>query len=157
MARAERIRATATPGTPVGQTRYRLYRKAYARVKDAQETGFYLEAITIIESLVSDRLESRLCHLGVNVAFKPLGKLIDGFKSKSSKESDLELRRLVAEDLDGWRGERNRALHEMAKLVEGEDADWDTRYDGLRAVATRGAALLRKIDKRCGLLRRQKR
>src|SRR3990167_3525749 len=58
-----RKRAIATSDTTIGSTRYNLYKQAYSRINDATKQGFFLEAITIIESLISDRLESRLTFL----------------------------------------------------------------------------------------------
>ena len=37
-------------------SKYYSYREAWTRIKLAQENGFYLEAIAIQESIISDRL-----------------------------------------------------------------------------------------------------
>lgn len=39
------------------------YREAWTRIKQAQEQGFYLEAVTIEESIISDRLMSYLISI----------------------------------------------------------------------------------------------
>ena len=36
--------------------KYDAYREAWTRIKQAQKNGFFLEAITIQESIISDRL-----------------------------------------------------------------------------------------------------
>lgn len=38
--------------------KFRAYRESWTRIKEAQKQGFYLEAITIEESIISDRLSS---------------------------------------------------------------------------------------------------
>lgn len=54
-----------------------LYKNAFSRINLAMEQGFHLEAISLIESLVSDRLESRLSFLKQkDFSFEPLGSLI---------------------------------------------------------------------------------
>ncbi|MBK8182926.1 MAG: hypothetical protein IPK63_08495 [Candidatus Competibacteraceae bacterium] len=58
-----RNRAIATADNNIGITRYQLYKRAYAKINESIKQGFYLEAISIIESLISDRLESRLTFL----------------------------------------------------------------------------------------------
>lgn len=151
-AASSRKRAVATPGTTVRRTRGWLYRQAFAQIKKAQEQGFYLEAITLVESLITDRLESRLSHLkGKDFSFKTLGSLIEAI---SQCETDAEIKTLVRDELDPWRHERNRALHEMAKLAEGEESTWQERTERLAPTARRGSALLRKIDKHVSRQRR---
>lgn len=145
-------RAIATPGTTIGSTRYNLYKQAYSRINDATKQGFFLEAITIIESLVSDRIESRLTFLkGRDFSFKTLGGLI---KESRKIETDSALRGLVDQNLDRWRNDRNKALHEIAKIADGDSSTWEDRVKGIVPVATDGLKVLRAIDKRCKDLRK---
>jgi len=147
-----RKRAIATSDTTIGSTRYNLYKQAYSRINDATKQGFFLEAITIIESLISDRLESRLTFLKKHdVSFKTLGGLI---KESRKTETDSPLKELVAQDLDRWRNDRNKALHEMAKIADGDSSTWEDRVKGIVPVATDGLKILRAIDKRCKDLRK---
>lgn len=146
MSNQTRTRAVSEPGTDVGSMRYGLYKQAYAQVNKAIKEGFYLEAITLIESLTSDRLESRIsCRMGKDFSFKTLGSLI---KELRDHESDPELKRLVDEDLDKWRQARNKALHEMVKLEQGDSGTWEERTAELIPVAEDGLTILRAIDRR---------
>ena len=147
-----KTRAIATPGTGVGTARYHLYRMAYGRIKGAMDDGYYLEAITLIESIVSDRLESRITKLlGTDFSFKTLGALIN--KSKSV-ETDASLSALVQTDLDDWRQLRNEALHAMAKLANGDSSTWEDRMLALVLIAEDGIQVLKAIDSRCTALRK---
>lgn len=147
-----RTRAVATPDTTVGSARYNLYKQAYSRINEAMQQGFYLEAITIIESLVSDRLESRLTFvMGYDFSFKTLGELITKTKNV---ETDVALRALIDQDLDNWRKARNKSLHEMAKIADGDSSKWADRVKGLIPVAKDGLTVLRAIDKRYKTLRK---
>lgn len=122
-----------------------MYRAAYARINEATKAGFHLEAITIIESIVADRLESRLTYvLGHDFSFQHLGSLITKARQV---ETDQTLRQLVDQDLDKWRKSRNRALHEMAKIALGDTTTWQDRVAGLVPISKDGLALLRAIDK----------
>lgn len=106
--------------------------------------GFYLEAIAIIESLVSDRLESRLTFLKqADTSFKTLGTLINESKSL---ETDPLFKTLVTVDLNNWRELRNKAMHEMVKLASGDVSTWDDRVKALVPVAEEGLKILRAID-----------
>jgi len=125
---------------------------AYGRMSAAIEAGFYLEAIALTESIVSDRLESRLSALGhPNCAFQPLGELI---KAIRKWEPDAPLRALVEQDLDSWRVLRNQALHEMVKVAVGDPSNWDDRMLALVLIAEEGRSVLRRIDNRRKALRR---
>lgn len=147
-----RKRALATIGTSVGSTRQHLYHQAYAQINSALKQEFYLEAITLIESLISDRLESRISFLKkFDFSFKTLGTLI---KESRKIEKDVTFKNLVSQDLDTWRENRNKALHEMVKLADGETTTWSTRVEVLVPIATDGLKLLRRIDKRFKELRK---
>ncbi|NOS81838.1 MAG: hypothetical protein HOP32_09700 [Nitrospira sp.] len=146
-----RKRAVATPGSGVGSKRYRLYREAYAHAKRAIEAGFYLEAIAVTESLLSDRLESRATFLlQDDFSFKTLEKLI---RTLAEKEVDPILIDIVTTEVVNWKDLRNRALHEMAKLAHGDSETWHERVASLPEVATKGLAVVRKVDSRVKVLR----
>ena len=45
--------------------KYLSYREAWARIKQAQQQQFFLEAVTLEESIITDRL---ICYLVVKVS-----------------------------------------------------------------------------------------
>ena len=148
-----RERALALPENNIGQKRYQIYKNAFGHINKAIENSYYLEAITLIESLITDRLESRLSHLSQeDFSFKTLGQLI---KKNNQIETDEELKQLVATKLDKWRENRNNALHEMAKLEKDEQTTWDERMQGLADIAKNGYEILREINKISQSLRRK--
>jgi hypothetical protein len=148
----KKIRAIATPGSTVATQRYQLYRMAHGRISEAVDAGFYLEAITLIESIATDRLESRLTFLTkTNVGFKNLGPLIQDIRTH---ETDSTLKAIVDVDLDRWRVMRNEAVHEMAKLEAGDTSKWDDRVQVLVIVVEEGLAVLKSLKNRLSVLRR---
>jgi biopolymer transport protein ExbB/TolQ len=147
----EKIRSVAEPLSAAAKHRQKIYKSAFIRLNEANKAGFYLEAITLIESLISDRLESRLSYLDKkDFSFKTLGKLIQ--KSKVL-ENDQTMTSLVLEELPQWAKGRNSALHEMAKIEQGDTSSWPERYARLKLVADSGLKLLRKIDRQSTKLR----
>lgn len=149
-ASTKRIRALATKGTKVGKTRYNLYKEAYARINESIQAGYCLEAIVLIESLVADRLESRLSFLKKkDISFRPLGKLIE---SSQKIETDADMKKLV-ENLNECRLKRNKAIHEMVKISDGEFPTWEARIKDVAASAKNGLSCLRAIARRCKQLR----
>jgi hypothetical protein len=116
------------------------------------DAGFFLEAITLIESLATDRLESRLSFLtGTNRGFENLGPLI---KDMRKHETDPALRALVDQDLDAWRQMRNASLHEMPKLAAGDSSTWEDRVQFLVIVAIEGLDVLRQLSNQIRALKK---
>ncbi|MEI7845514.1 MAG: hypothetical protein WCK35_06905 [Chloroflexota bacterium] len=90
---AIRKRAVRTPENEIGMARFNLYKEAITRINAAIDQGFFLEAITLVKSLISDRLESRLTLLkGEDFSFRTLGELISETRNR---ETDPKLRELV--------------------------------------------------------------
>ena len=145
MAKAKK-RAEAYKGKGYGKLRYMLYTSAKSRIEECIEHGYYGEAVTIIESVITDRLESRISFLKKeNVGFGTLGHLI---KEAKKVETDAELLDLFAE-LDNWREKRNTAVHELVKIEDGQElVDWDNRMKSVGDTAREGYGLLKLVYKR---------
>jgi hypothetical protein len=116
--------------------------------------GFYLEAITLCESMISDRIEALVATLDPDHA--KAGHLL------ALGQNLQQLRRLIRDDpegadlaarLDAWKEARNKALHEMVKLPEGDAGDWGSRRAALRSVAREGRDLVRILS---GYVRRRR-
>ena len=139
-----RTRAVRQPNNTVSSERYDLYRCALGRIANAIESKFYLEAIGLVESLISDRLESRITEVtGKDFSFKTLGQLIMKMKKI---EQDINLRTIIINDLDRWREKRNIAAHEMVKIEQGNTISWADRISINENVANEGIDLFRQID-----------
>ena len=139
-----RVRAVAGNASTVGSRRAALYSAAAARVKQAIEAGYYLEAITLSESLLTDRLESRATFLaGEDRGFLTLGPLIRVLRQL---ENVAEFKKML-EPLDAWRLRRNSALHEMVKFEPHDVTTWEQRLEVLPSVAAEGMRLFRLFDR----------
>jgi hypothetical protein len=144
--KTSRKRSITTADNEIGQERFKLYKSAFDWISKSIDNGYNLEAISVAESLISDRLESYLSFLkGEDFSFKNLGSLIDAFRSKESKADEV-LRSLVIERLDPWRKRRNIAAHEMVKIEDGKNTSWEDRVKINHEVAREGLDLVRKID-----------
>jgi hypothetical protein len=136
---SNRRRGPAFKGQGYGNRRRLLQEAARDHIEDSIRKGFFCEAIAISESIISDRLESRLSWLAEDfpdksseavsghrpvIGFWELGRLIKWLRVC---ETDSELVQLL-EELDEWRKRRNGALHEMVKVADdGRVPDWQTR------------------------------
>ncbi len=114
----------------VAENRYEIYKKAIEKYNLAFEKGFYFEAIAIVESLIADRMESRLGELSKEeVEFNTLSNLKDRLNGKTNKyprlEDNIELINTYNKIVSDWAGKRNKALHQIAKISMAESKDWD--------------------------------
>ncbi len=143
----------------VSQERYELYKAAFSWIGKSIDEGYYVEAISILESLITDRLESHLSLLlDKDCGFKTLGALIQAIrlqdKDQSNKTDEHKLlHSLVLEDLDQWRNARNKAAHEMVKIENGKRVSWEERVKINKTVAETGLRLVREIDNQIRKLR----
>lgn len=117
------LKSSSGQTSPKGNvTKYLSYREAWTRIKQAQSQGFYLEAVTIVESIITDRLTSYLISIGeiqptavkIYPTFK---KLIDIWKQHYTVDTqdcrDLQIA------VDKWREQRNKVVHGMVKSHPG--------------------------------------
>ncbi|MBA4159809.1 MAG: hypothetical protein H0X65_20420 [Gemmatimonadetes bacterium] len=113
---------------PVGSdgnvAKHLSYREAWGRIKGAIAHGYHLEAITIEESIISDRLSSYLVLTGVaqpdaKLERESFANLIRNWRrSVTDAISDGHFADLQSA-VDDWRGRRNRMVHAMVKSHPG--------------------------------------
>lgn len=137
------IRAEAFSGHGYGTLRYNLFKHAEERIEQSIQEGYYCEAIAITESVITDRLESRLSYLEQkNYGFLTLGSAITNL---IQCETDIVICSLLP-DLDKWKQKRNAALHELVKIeAEKPMLGWERRLEGLSLTANEGYDLLKKL------------
>ena len=126
----------------LGMIRYHLYKHLIGHYLAAMEQGYYLEAITLMESLITDRLESALIYneiIPADKAFLTLGSALNRIKSTGILSQDLYSK------IDAWRISRNAALHEIAKIEEGSAPVFNERYIQQASVAKDGYQLFKDI------------
>lgn len=81
--------------------------EALERINIAIESGFYLEAITLQECLMSNCLYNYLQAKNVYANSLSFQKLIYFCKSKIESVPDIDL----LNEIDGWRTRRNKSIH----------------------------------------------
>ena len=140
---AQRQRQIATDAQK-GKERFETFKSVITRYNDAMAAGFYLEAITLMESIIGDRLE---CYLyrnieGVDCSFSTLGRLIEGLKEVDSTSP-------LVNKITDWKNQRNALLHEMAKIEDNNYITFEDKYSKAQQCAEEGLALFRDVDKLC--------
>lgn len=151
----------------MGDARYQLLKAAFARAQQAIQDGYYPEAITLLESILTDRLGS-VVHgsLGKTVTLRhTLHDLIEtaishkppkvkggtprpSALSKGGKKSSLpaDVTSFLQDEMRAWWRSRNDAVHGMAKLAGAGDSTFAERYARLEIVALEGIRVLLRLD-----------
>jgi hypothetical protein len=154
----KKTRAIASDNNDVGQKRNKLFKGVIGRINNAIENGYYLEAITLEESLICDRFASRFTYLYEknHPSSKDLEKkskthfydiMLGTITSEIDEiEEDDEIKQFCKKDLKDWKDRRNTALHEMAKLAEDSDKIFSVEYAKLEEIAKNGLKVFRKIE-----------
>lgn len=107
-----------------GKIRYEIMRKAISRYNLAMTEGFYLEATTLMESLITDRLESRLGELSnKRVQFDTIRNLT---KKLNKYENDEILMNFMNNEINKWCSARNQTIHQAVKIELGVDKNWES-------------------------------
>jgi hypothetical protein len=133
-----------TPFTEKQVGRYLRYKLAFDRLDEALEQGWLLEAISLEESIITDRLLSNLQTKGEAASSRQsLGNLIAQTKKALTGSGEL-IEGDVFHELDQWRDARNECVHGFCKLDEHAFADdsgeifsekiWETAKKGRELV-----------------------
>lgn len=134
------VRATAKPHGGLGTARYDIIQKAAQQVASAHSSGFCVESLMLLESILSDRIQSRLDHLrgGPLQARPALGQMLKEWEKLENVSDFADLIPRV----DAWAKTRNEAAHGMAKLPDLDGPTWDERYATASVATLIGAKIL---------------
>lgn len=137
-----------------GIDRYEIIKSAISRFNTAIEHSFFLEATALIESLICDRLESRIGELTLkSVEFGTLGDLL---KKLNNIEPDVELKSIMNNVLYQWAGKRNIVIHQAAKIELGKKKDWNDYLRLAESTSNEGRKAFDNYNKQLQKIRRQK-
>ncbi|MFD4457479.1 hypothetical protein [Nocardia sp. NPDC058480] len=114
----------------LGDRRTRRYTAAFDWVMESIETGHYLEAVAILDSLLSDRLASRYWHIrkqlptAKDTTGNLCAKLLKGYKLDDNPAVEKDPSFIaVIEAIWEWTKVRNEAVHATAKVFSLNDPD----------------------------------
>lgn len=146
----KKIRATILDIS--GQERYEVIKAAISRYNTAIEHSFFLEATALMESLISDRLESRLGELKKEpIPFNTIGNLLNSLRKV---ETDNVLKEIMNKQINTWCGDRNTVIHQAAKIEIGKKKDWNDYLKQAGKTAKDGRKLFDAYNKQLKKLRK---
>jgi hypothetical protein len=119
----------------------KLVRRALSLGRVAIDSGFYLEAIALVDSVVSECI-NRIVFYSSDSSFR--GKGINDSLRKMEMNQISLLDSTLIEDTLSWGKHRNRAIHGFTKLNEFDGADWDSRRELVGVQAQEGYKLARR-------------
>lgn len=135
-----------------GQEKYEIIKAAISRYNTAIEHTFFLEATALMESLISDRLESRLGELKKEqISFDTIGNLLNALRKI---ETDIVLKEIMNKQINTWCGDRNTVIHQAAKLEIGKKKDWNDFLKQAEKTAKDGRKIFDAYNKQLNKLRR---
>src|ERR1700682_2729324 len=119
-------RSQAVPIPHGNAKKFFSYSEAWVRIKKAQGYGFYLEAVTLEESIIADRLVSFLVCVGEiqadsKVEKHSFGQLIQRWMKRVPEPIPIKYFPDLRSAIDEWRKHRNRVVHGMVKSVPGSN------------------------------------
>lgn len=128
------------------------YREAWARIGAAQGHGFYLEAVTLVESMITDRLISHLSRVGALTRqtelhkYPSLSRLIQMWRVQCPTPIAARHFTDLQAAVDTWRQTRNKVVHGMVKSHPGEATDGiDDFLAAAKVTAAEGVILARAV------------
>ena len=138
--------------------KYEAYREAWSRIKSAKEHQFFLEAITIQESIISDRIVSFLSSPSatnplsrdMNRQYTSFYQLIQKWRSEFPDALQSGEYQDLIDAVDKWRLVRNQTIHAIVKSPPGEvTQSIDFFLDKAKEASEEGERLAREVCKWC--------
>ncbi len=129
-------------------SKYQSYKAAWARIRDAINDSYYLEAITICESIISDRLLSFVNgesskKLTTRSSFYDLTRAAEKLLQENTGESSPQI---DVGEIDDWRVLRNKTVHAFVKTLPGESTLEVREFQSMcETVAKQGSRLARSV------------
>lgn len=135
-----------TVESKTADARYKQIKSGIDRYKEAMDAGFYIEAIALMESAISDCLESTLNYIFPNkdYSFKTIGNLTYGLLDNRCYLSENWIS--ILEEIKEWADKRNDAVHQMVKLIPNKNKSFQERYNELKQCAEEGYDLFKKLN-----------
>jgi len=147
-----RKRMTVIPIPDGNAIKYFSDREAWGRIRRAQAHGFYLEAVTLEESIIADSLISFLVCVGAvqpdaRLARQSFGQLVQQWMAVVPEPIPTKHFPDLRTAVDAWRKRRNKVVHGMVKSVPGTAHDDVLNFlEEAKVVALEGDALAQALS-----------
>ena len=121
-----------------------IFSRAYRRAQRALKAGFYLEAIVLCDSLLTDRLRLILrSNVEIETKRATTGAIANSLISQKVTSFDENL----WEDILNWSRKRNHQTHALGHISGEPLVPWNNRLAEAREVAQAGFALVNRVSR----------
>lgn len=143
-----RDRIEGEKGSDQNKLRFELYTDAIERHSQAMKSGFYLEAISLCESMIADRTEAlsqTILHESSSIVHtQSLGRAIRDLDEQMPQPKP-EGYDSISERIKKWMEDRNEIIHGFVKVTHGNlDRKVDDRKNKAEITAEDGLELFRE-------------
>jgi len=121
------------------KAKHESYREAFARIKAANHSKFFIESVAIQEAIISDRLKSHLDYYGKLPKRMQLADLLKAWDELNNAQR-IEVRVNLPEMVNEWRKLRNLSVHGLISA-----GSVDTFLETAEAAAKSGEILARAV------------
>ncbi|KOP24483.1 hypothetical protein AMR41_20340 [Hapalosiphon sp. MRB220] len=142
--------------------KYLSYREAWTRIKLARKEGFFFEAITIEESIITDRLINYLVFVGEIkqptevYKYPKFHELIQSWKKLHPIPIQATGQSSLQEAVDQWRILRNKAIHGMVKSHPGSPTEAIDDFLAIaESAAIQGEFLAKAVSEWCRKMKKK--
>lgn len=133
-------------------TKAENYAAAWRQIKKANDNGYYIEALSIQESIICDRL---LNHLHKHYLLPLRNKqnwhhtLHELIKNARKESKDSRTKKLF-DQLNSWRYKRNHAVHAIVRSDPGgPEISADIYFSEARLASSMGTRIAKDVDNWC--------
>lgn len=131
------------------QKRYKLYAAANNQIKAAFEAGFYIECVSICESIIGDRIEARIQFIKHDDTKRhfvdAVGNRLTYLRS-IEVENDPNLSALYNE-ITLWTRKRNEVIHQFVKVTDANhELSAEQRTALSKEAAEQGRDIMRRLS-----------
>jgi hypothetical protein len=127
------------------KNRHTHHGEGIQRINLAIENGFYLEAITLEECIISNYLNNFLAAKKANLSSPSFSKLLTKIQANKHLSDDAHI--TLFNEIDEWRKQRNIAIHGFITARESDsDASLASFISFAKATAATGADYVLKVQ-----------
>ena len=147
------LRIRGIKGSPQSKLRGELYKEGFERIKKGLEEGNYFEVISLVDSIISDRLTSVIQYIRgtdeLDFTVQSVGVviryLLKDIKDKEIEVSD-EYLKLIKKIDNEWLPQRNISIHSFVRVTEKSlNSRKDDRLDKIKKCGEEGSILCRQL------------
>ena len=146
-----KVRLPGQKGSEQNKRREELYARGFDQIRNAYDKGFFIECVTIIDSMITDRLEAYVQFLlhGEDKQFVA-ESLFNAMKSFGSVTKEKGVRdedfKQMNKMIESWVPKRNYAVHNFVIVRQDSlDESADIRLQNLKDAADEGLLLVREV------------